>query len=56
MDVSIATDLPPLCGCIATAGLEAIGRHKLKGFVPVGKIFTASLQVGNAVRWVRAGT
>jgi len=43
------------CGCIATAGLEAIGRHKLKGFVPVGKIFTASLQVGNAVRWVRAG-
>jgi len=44
------------CGCIATAGLEAIGRHKLKGFVPVGKIFTASLQVGNAVRWVRAST
>ena len=43
------------CGCIATAGLEAIGRHKLKGVVPVGKIFTASLQVGNAVRWVRAG-
>jgi sulfatase maturation enzyme AslB (radical SAM superfamily) len=41
------------CGCIATAGLEAIGRHKLKGFVPVGKIFTASLQVGNAVRWAR---
>ena len=43
------------CGCIATAGLEAIGRHKLKGVLPVGKIFTASLQVGNAVRWVRAG-
>jgi sulfatase maturation enzyme AslB (radical SAM superfamily) len=42
------------CGCIATAGLEAIGRHKLKGVLPVGKIFTASLQVGNAVRWVRA--
>jgi sulfatase maturation enzyme AslB (radical SAM superfamily) len=44
------------CGCIASAGLEAIGRHKLKGVVPVGKIFTASLQVGNAVRWVRAAT
>jgi sulfatase maturation enzyme AslB (radical SAM superfamily) len=44
------------CGCIATAGLEAIGRHKLKGVVPVGKIFTASLQVGHAVRWVRAAT
>jgi len=44
------------CGCIATAGLEAIGRHKLKGVLPVGKIFTASLQVGHAVRWVRAAT
>src|SRR5436190_2417254 len=43
------------CGCMATAGLEAIGRHKLKGVLPVGKIFSASLQVGNAVRWVRAG-
>ena len=43
------------CGCVATAGLEAIGRHKLKGVLPVGRIFTASLQVGNAVRWVRAG-
>ena len=41
------------CGCIATAGLEAIGRHKLKGVLPVGKIFTASLQVGHAVRWMR---
>src|SRR5688572_22564405 len=41
------------CGCVASAGLEAIGRHKLNGFLPVGKIFTASLQVGNAVRWVR---
>jgi hypothetical protein len=44
------------CGCIATAGLEAIGRHKLKGVVPVGKIFTTSLQIGNAVRWMREGT
>jgi MoaA/NifB/PqqE/SkfB family radical SAM enzyme len=41
------------CGCIASAGLEAIGRHKLKGFIPVGKIFTASLAVGQAVKRVR---
>ena len=41
------------CGCIASAGLEAIGRHKLKGFIPVGRIFTASLQVGRAVKRVR---
>ena len=25
------------CGCIASAGLEAIGRHRLKGGIPVGK-------------------
>jgi MoaA/NifB/PqqE/SkfB family radical SAM enzyme len=41
------------CGCIASAGLEAIGRHKLKGFIPVGRIFTASVQVGKAVKSVR---
>jgi MoaA/NifB/PqqE/SkfB family radical SAM enzyme len=40
------------CGCIASAGLEAIGRHKLTGGIPVGKIFYASLAVGKArARW-----
>jgi sulfatase maturation enzyme AslB (radical SAM superfamily) len=42
------------CGCIASAGLEAIGRHKLQGLIPVGRIFTASLQVGRAVKAVRS--
>ncbi len=41
------------CGCVASAGLEAIGRHKVQGFIPVGRIFTASLQVGRAVKRVR---
>jgi MoaA/NifB/PqqE/SkfB family radical SAM enzyme len=41
------------CGCVASAGLEAIGRHKVKGLIPVGRIFTASLKVGQAVRAVR---
>jgi MoaA/NifB/PqqE/SkfB family radical SAM enzyme len=41
------------CGCIASAGLEAIGRHRLKGGIPVGKIFYASLAVGRAVARVR---
>ena len=36
------------CGCIASAGLEAIGRHRLKGGLPVGKIFYASLRVGTS--------
>jgi MoaA/NifB/PqqE/SkfB family radical SAM enzyme len=41
------------CGCIASAGLEAIGRHRLRGGVPVGKIFYASLAVGKTVARVR---
>jgi sulfatase maturation enzyme AslB (radical SAM superfamily) len=41
------------CGCIATAGLEAIGRHRLKGGIPVGKIFYASLKVGSTVERLR---
>jgi sulfatase maturation enzyme AslB (radical SAM superfamily) len=36
------------CGCIASAGLEALGRHRLTGGIPVGKIFYASLAVGKA--------
>jgi MoaA/NifB/PqqE/SkfB family radical SAM enzyme len=41
------------CGCIASAGLEAIGRHRLKGHIPVGRIFYASLHVGQAVEKLR---
>jgi len=42
------------CGCIASAGLEAIGRHRLKGGLPVGKIFYASVRVGRAVERLRS--
>lgn len=42
------------CGCIASAGLEAIGRHRLWGFVPVGQIFYGSVRVGRAVERLRA--
>ena len=41
------------CGCIASAGLEAIGRHRLWGFIPVGQIFYGSVRVGRAVEKVR---
>jgi sulfatase maturation enzyme AslB (radical SAM superfamily) len=44
------------CGCIASAGLEAIGRHRLKGGLPVGKIFYASLKVGQTVARLRRRT
>jgi sulfatase maturation enzyme AslB (radical SAM superfamily) len=44
------------CGCMASAGLEAIGRHRLRGGLPVGKIFYASLKVGKAVQKLRDAT
>jgi MoaA/NifB/PqqE/SkfB family radical SAM enzyme len=44
------------CGCLASAGLEAVGRHKLRGGIPVGKIFYASMHVGRAVERMRAAS
>jgi sulfatase maturation enzyme AslB (radical SAM superfamily) len=41
------------CGCIASAGLEAIARHTLPGNIRVGHIFYASLKVGRAVNRAR---
>ena len=37
------------CGCVASASFEAIARHRLWGVVPVGRIFNASLRVGETV-------
>ncbi|MDH4065652.1 MAG: radical SAM protein [Acidobacteriota bacterium] len=41
------------CGCIASAGLAAVGRHRLPGGIRVGAIFDASFAVGRVVRGVR---
>jgi MoaA/NifB/PqqE/SkfB family radical SAM enzyme len=41
------------CGCIASAGLTAVARHQLWGFIPVGTIFTGSVKVGERVRKLR---
>jgi sulfatase maturation enzyme AslB (radical SAM superfamily) len=41
------------CGCVASAGLAAIGRYRLSGTLPVAQIFNASFRVGHAVRAVR---
>ena len=38
------------CGCIASAGLAAIGRYRLFGLVPVDPIFDGSIRIGRAVR------
>jgi MoaA/NifB/PqqE/SkfB family radical SAM enzyme len=43
------------CGCIASAGLAAIARHRLFGFVPIGPIFEGSFRVGRVVRRLRNG-
>ena len=41
------------CGCIASASLEAIARHRLPGGIPVRAIFDASVRIGNAAAWIR---
>jgi MoaA/NifB/PqqE/SkfB family radical SAM enzyme len=41
------------CGCLASAGLEAIGRHRISGGLPLGRIFYASLSVGRVVARLR---
>ena len=42
------------CGCIASAALGAVGRHRLPGGIPVGAIFEGSLRLGSTVRRLRA--
>ena len=41
------------CGCIASAGLAAVARHRLFGFIPVDSIFTSSLKVGERMKRLR---
>jgi organic radical activating enzyme len=41
------------CGCMASAGLGAVGRHRLPGGVQVGTLFEISERVGETVRSVR---
>jgi sulfatase maturation enzyme AslB (radical SAM superfamily) len=41
------------CGCIASAGLNSIGKYKLPGGIPLGWIYDASVRVGNVIAAVR---
>jgi MoaA/NifB/PqqE/SkfB family radical SAM enzyme len=41
------------CGCIASAGLDAVARHRLPGGLRVGAIFEQSLRIGRGVRRLR---
>jgi sulfatase maturation enzyme AslB (radical SAM superfamily) len=38
------------CGCLASAGLAAIARHRVLGVIPVSALFAGSLRVGRQVR------
>jgi hypothetical protein len=38
---------------MASAGLEAIGRHRYKGWIPLGQVFYASVRVGRTVGRLR---
>jgi MoaA/NifB/PqqE/SkfB family radical SAM enzyme len=37
------------CGCMASAGLAAVGRHRVAGMVPIDALFDHSLRIGEAV-------
>lgn len=41
------------CGCMASAALAAVARHKLPGGIRVGSIFDASFKIGSAGRALR---
>jgi MoaA/NifB/PqqE/SkfB family radical SAM enzyme len=43
------------CGCIASAGLDAVARHRLPGGLRVGAIFEQSLRIGRGVKRMRTG-
>jgi len=38
------------CGCIASAGLKAVGAHRLAGGIRIGAIFETSVKIGKRVR------
>jgi MoaA/NifB/PqqE/SkfB family radical SAM enzyme len=42
------------CGCMASAGLASVGRHRLAGLVSLSQLFTASQEVGKRVRAMSA--
>ena len=41
------------CGCMASAGLAAVGRHRLGNAIPVDTLFRGSLRIGRVVSELR---
>ena len=42
------------CGCMASAGLAAIGRHRLGGLLPIDALFAGSLRIGRTIAAARS--
>jgi MoaA/NifB/PqqE/SkfB family radical SAM enzyme len=42
------------CGCMASAGLAAVGRHRLGGMVPIEALFAGSLRIGRTISAARS--
>ena len=42
------------CGCMASAGLAAVGRHRLAGLVPIDALFAGSLRIGRTIAAARS--
>ena len=41
------------CGCMASAGLAAVGRHRLGGIIPIDTLFNGSIRIGEAISALR---
>jgi len=41
------------CGCLASAGLAAVGRHRVLGLVPIDTLIDHSVRIGRRVRQIR---
>ena len=41
------------CGCLASAGLAAVARHRIMGVIPIARVFAGSMKVGEQVRRLR---
>jgi MoaA/NifB/PqqE/SkfB family radical SAM enzyme len=42
------------CGCMASAGLAAVGRHRLGGLIPIDSLFDGSIRVGDRIGAMRS--
>ena len=38
------------CGCMASAGLAAVARHRIFGVIPIQPLFNGSMKIGRTVR------